>query len=380
MLQPYHYVPVLRWKRAEEDALESLGHIEELNLLPLLQLVNYDVVPKIQDVSPSARADKFAELVDNKILNLKDIWGTRPLLIDNKYLSSMRRLLDEKYMLNTVLELGRRYGVRFTPITGFDRTQEYQESIVTNIILDSRGIGLRISINEIIAPSFRDSLINFIVTLNLAPEKVDLIIDYGRIDHSVDVIEMHKVLIAIPNLLDWRSLVIIGGSFPYNLIDFPIGRNTVQRHDWIFWRDSTSDAAALGRIPTYGDYTIQSPIYKKPPDYPNISASIRYTAEDYWVVMRGEGHTKSNRGNGKYSAQYCANALLLSEASEFAREDFSASDKYIFEKREDYDHPGNATTWLYAGINHHITYALHQITDHLRVPLEGSATVEVSYK
>lgn len=107
MLQPYHYVPVLRWKKAEEDALESLGHIEELNLLPLLQLVNYDIAPALQRVRPSEYTGRFIELMDKRISHLWNIWGDRPLFIDNKYLSSMRGILDEKYMLDTVLELGR---------------------------------------------------------------------------------------------------------------------------------------------------------------------------------------------------------------------------------------------------------------------------------
>jgi mannose-6-phosphate isomerase-like protein (cupin superfamily) len=40
----------------------------------------------------------------------------------------------------------------------------------------------------------------------------------------------------------------------------------------------------------------------------NISASIRYTTDDYWVIMRGEG--LRNKGGAGYD-QYPANAELL---------------------------------------------------------------------
>ena len=115
------------------------------------------------------------------------------------------------------------------------------------------------------------------------------------------------------------------------------------------------------RFPAFGDYSIQSPLYQRPPPVPNVSASIRYAADRYWVVMRGEGHNERNRGDGKYSAQYCANAQLLVEAREFSGPDFSAGDRFIYEKQNDFDHPGNATNWLTAGLNHHIVNTLRQI-------------------
>lgn len=113
-----------------------------------------------------------------------------------------------------------------------------------------------------------------------------------------------------------------------------------------------------GVLPVYGDYTIQCPTYSEAPQYANTSASVRYTYENYWVIMRGEG--LRNPGGPGYS-QYPANAQLLCEREEFCGSTFSSGDRYINDRALNPAKTGNASTWLQAGINHHITFVVRQI-------------------
>jgi hypothetical protein len=115
---------------------------------------------------------------------------------------------------------------------------------------------------------------------------------------------------------------------------------------------------SLLRHATFGDYTIQNGAFLEPPSRPNISASIRYTTDENWVIMRGEGlRNKDGPGHD----QYPANAELLCGRDEYCGEDFSYGDAYIRERYENPQKTGNPETWLRAGINHHVTFVVRQI-------------------
>ena len=76
--------------------------------------------------------------------------------------------------------------------------------------------------------------------------------------------------------------------------------------------------------------------------------------------MRGEG-VRNPDGPGYY--QWPAQAQLLCEQQEFMGEPFSEGDRYISEMGRQSVRPGNAETWLKAGINHHLTLAVCQIAN-----------------
>lgn len=149
----------------------------------------------------------------------------------------------------------------------------------------------------------------------------------------------------------------MSGAFSKDLADFEKNRqHTPSRDDWLSWKNQVTQID-LPRYPTYGDYTVQYPLLVEPPEFPNISASIRYTAEEYWVIMRGEGMK-----TGPGSAQYAANAQLLVDRPEFRGASFSAGDRYIYNlSRYLIKGTGSPETLIRAGINHHVTLVVDQI-------------------
>ena len=92
----------------------------------------------------------------------------------------------------------------------------------------------------------------------------------------------------------------------------------------------------------------------------HFSASIRYTSDDYWLIMRGED---ALRKDGPGFDQWPASAMILCDSPEYCTETFSAGDKYIKEMSVQRQETGNPQTWLEAGINHHMTFAVRQITN-----------------
>lgn len=193
----------------------------------------------------------------------------------------------------------------------------------------------------------------------LQENSVDLIVDFqaSNLDCSALLIKLKNV----PSVSKWRSFTVVSGAFPKDLTNLALGHHEQPRSDWNFWKECLKSSDLI-RKPSYGDYTIQHAHYYEPVPAANVSASVRYTSETYWLIMRGQGmRTEGSAG----SAQYPAHAVTLSKRKEFSGENFCLGDAFIAEKAKDINtkKTGNATQWLMAGINHHISFVVNQISN-----------------
>jgi hypothetical protein len=148
-----------------------------------------------------------------------------------------------------------------------------------------------------------------------------------------------------------------------------IGQQYLPRTDWTFWRDQVWNSHDLPCKTNYGDYTIQHPIFSIIDYPPNFSASIRYTVEENWLIMRG----KSAKDHG--FDQWPANAQLLALHDDFRGAEFSYGDWYISQMGDNLgtanESNGNAETWLRAGINHHLVFTVRQLEEIVGVSIVG---------
>lgn len=248
------------------------------------------------------------------------------------------------------------HGLLVIPVTGLDRTKRHQSAVANIARRISAGSVLRICPSDLQNLSLGKNLDNLLKLLSLAPEQIDLVADY----QVVSEFNMPYTVLCdrVPYLSRWRTFTVIGGAFSENLTKYDKnGEYERPREDWLSWQSQVS-ASNLRRLPTYGDYTIQYGVFKPPPERANVSASIRYTAPQYWVIMRGEW---LGNPDGPGYAQYAARAKLLYQKKEFSGKEFSYGDTYIDRLRNRLDGTGSAETLLRAGINHHITLVVNQI-------------------
>ena len=87
------------------------------------------------------------------------------------------------------------------------------------------------------------------------------------------------------------------------------------------------------------------------------SASIRYTAQDSWLVLKG----KNLRGNG-FGQFYQVSRDLIARP-EYSGRNFSWGDAYIYECGDELAGPGNLTTWRKVGTSHHLVFAVRQLAN-----------------
>lgn len=216
-------------------------------------------------------------------------------------------------------------------------------------------IAVRLHYGDLDKETISEEIDSLLSVLGIAHSEADLFVDCGVID---DLSPDYGWLCGrTPRLLTWRRFIVTGGSFPENLEGMAVGARIRARYDWLQWEAwALTPKLQSARTPDFSDYTIQHAVYE-PRDGGRASASIRYTADKYWMIMRGEAPSERNAG----SRQYFGNAQLLCEREEFRGAPYSFGDGYVSAVANRQSGPGTPTTWLTAGINHHMTLATRQV-------------------
>ena len=264
----------------------------------------------------------------------------------------------EAHPIETLFTVAENAGLCLIPVVEIGQTPAYRSAIARIVKRGRRGVCIRLLRRDLGRSDLSKELAHLISEYDVHLDEVDLLVDYKVIDNFCPrIIDLTRML---PDLSRFRTFTLTSGAFTRNLSGFEKNRqHTLPRLDWVAWRHQVGQRN-FNRKPTFGDYTIQYAIYEEPPYHPNVSASIRYTFDEYWVIMRGEGLLNED---GPGYAQYAANAQLLCERSEFCGPDFSYGDRYIHQLSQEIGPVGNPEVLLRAGINHHITFAVQQISN-----------------
>jgi hypothetical protein len=160
-----------------------------------------------------------------------------------------------------------------------------------------------------------------------------------------------------PQIAAWRQVVFAAASFPEDLSDVDAATvSTLPRREWELWSMLQRSPKKLPRRDlVFGDYGITHPVPRElDPRTMRMSASIRYTTRDSWLVIKG-------RNVRQYGfEQYFDLCGVLVNRPEYSGADFSWGDDYSAKCAERESGPGNATTWRKVGTNHHLTLVARQ--------------------
>ncbi len=354
MFDHTHYVPILRWKAAEKRALAELNPAISGRITPLIEPTPwaFDDRDPEKPKPPEQKLRKVSE-------DIMEYWGASPVFIDLSHVPPDVRPSDGSHPFFIIAEEARDRQLELIPVSGLygeRRNPEYQDAVRRISARDGNGMCLRVTLSDLFYPTFRSDLARYLAEIEADPEQVDFLLDYGFVEGAR--MELARLVSEIPDPELWRALILAGGAFTKDLSEFPLGRSNLQRLDWLAWRDLAGSTVGTLRLPTFSDYTVQHPNFQEPPEFASVSASIRYAAPEYWTIMRGESVLKDD---GPGYAQWPANAAMLCRQPEFCGSGFSKGDEYIETISQQSQSTGNASTWLQAAINHHITLTVRQI-------------------
>lgn len=357
MLDGFQYVPILKGRLGEYGALEMLPPNIKILLAPLIE-----IPPVTWDHAASQPAKTIDQHLQKVGAHLERAWGRdQPLFIDLMWIGESERMADGSHPIDHVFRDARNRRVPAIPVSGFARDREYQRACQRVIREDGRGMCLRVQKEDfqeqggLFAQTSR-----LLSDLDTRERETDLILDLRALcgtnasDNLGQVVEM---IDALPNLDLWRSFTVCGTAFPEDLMGIPpAARSWIPRTEWMLWNELLSKS--LPRLPVFGDYAIANPQPSEvDPRVMRASASIRYTTEEGWLILKG----RNLRDYGYDQFHLVSRALVVEP--EYSGPDFSWGDRYISECARHLQGTGNLTTWRKVGTSHHMAYVVWQLAN-----------------
>lgn len=351
MFRENHYVPILRHKRAEMGALRNTSDADSKNITPLIEFR-----PNLLDLKSNPKFEADLDFAYELVKRTAEAW-TRPYFVDFGLDEYLPQFQSGKHPLCTYFNELSRLHFSAIPTTGLRRARVYQNAVAETVNRHNSSLCLRLNTEDLYDHQLHTRISQLVANVRLTPQEIHLIVDLG-ITKNISL-DFGQVSHLIPHLSKWKTFSLASGAFPQDLTGFTKnGEYFVSRDDFEFWQRSLITGHGRFRLPSFSDYTIQFAEYREPPPDSNPSASIRYTHDRNWVIMRGEG---LKNPNGPKNKQYWALATLLVDRTEYCGRDFSIGDDYVFSKTVPGTTFGSPETWLNAGISHHLAFASRQV-------------------
>lgn len=350
------YVPVLKAKDGEFKGLE-VSKSETLNkMAPLFEIM--DIPWNYQEESEQKTIDNHLDKIGKKI---EDSIGKRSFFVDSRYLDEDRRMNNNDHHLKFLFDDFRQKNLNGIPVTTFVKIQPYKDAVRQIYQIDKKGICLRLESSDLASKDLSDKINSFLLFYGITPEEVDLVIDLKNINSDSKDLYFLSVSAILnnnfPYINQWRNLILSATSFPENLSDIDANSiDSIERVEWLLYNDLVGNN--LARIPVFSDYSISnSEITEMDPRFMQMSASIRYTVENSWLIVRG----RSTKTHG--FVQYYNLCSHLIQRQEYMGAEFSWGDNCINECANRNVGTGNATTWRKVGNNHHFEFVVNQLSN-----------------
>jgi hypothetical protein len=350
------YVPMLKWKQGEYQALLRLDPAIKNNVTPFV-----DIPP----IGWDFEEQRLKKTVDDHLMGfgkkLKIKWGKKPIFIDLVLLGQNERMSNDKHPVEYIFSDARDHSNNAIPVTAFDRDTPYQMAVKNVVDLDKNGLCIRLSFSDLVKGDTDLKLISMTEYLGVAISNIDIVLDLVAPSFqplSNFVTALRSAILSIKNIQNCRSFTIAATAFPETMGGLNLGENLVDRGEWQLFYEYRSLISDREKQPQFGDYTISHPdVVNLDMRYIKPAASLRYTIDDMWLIVKGR-----NVRDYKFR-QYVEMCQLVVNSGHFANSDYSMGDKYIYDCSEDNESTGTLTTWRWVGVNHHITKVVNDLAN-----------------
>ncbi|NOY73685.1 MAG: hypothetical protein GXP14_15190 [Gammaproteobacteria bacterium] len=346
------YVPVLKWRMAEYQALHRLYDLVKDRIIPLVNIppIEYDFEERRLKKTAHEQVEPFPEKFKSK-------WGGRKAFVD------IDESLHDEFMdngdsvVNYVFDELHIRAQEPIPVTGISRSKNYQAVIKAAHKKLKSGLALRVRVEELMHPDASNHIAGIIKTHRLNYDEIDLIIDLGVPQsfepYGVFAKALAKRIKSIASLDSFRSLIVVATSI--NISDVKPPGDVIQRHEWSLYK-ALVDELGEDNAPMYGDYCIELPGYSSlDMRFIKPAGKVVYATEDSWFIRKGGAF----RGNEHQMIRHCKDVI----ASGFYKgAEYSWGDETIYNTANESKGCGNMTTWKQVGFSHHITFVTEQLS------------------
>lgn len=330
------YVPILKCKQGEKDALFTLSDSIKEKVLPLLEITS-DVIAK----DGFNGADEFWEGREF-IFDVSPEY--RDQLSDDEYFSLLNRCDKELVIPSISLE---------------DSKDKISKLIDDNV----NGVAIRLYISEILDDNFESDFKD--ISGNLDYSNTDLIIDAQFVDPSKlneIVFLINGAVGLIADIQKFRRVILSCNSFPKSLDIEKYKLELIPRLESKVFNRSIKAFSQKGVKLIYSDYAVNHWSFFEFIPGMQPSFNIRYTVDDYYVCYKGDTVKRGGLNIDKV-IEGC-NKLISS--AYYKGQSFSWGDNEIFEKAMGVTtKPGSLTTWRAIGTSHHIRFMVDHLSNQL---------------
>lgn len=344
-----HYVPILKTKLGEFNALGEVNVGDRQDITPLFDVVR--VRPNRSKNGVPTR--ELGEHLSAKASKILEKWEGMAF-VDLFDIDLASRVAGGEHPVEYMFDLLRDSNVEAVPCTGIDRDDDHWKAVRLVAKKDGRGVCVRILEEDMISHGqLRADLKKLSEALNISLEELHLVMDFREIRPRRMALYSKLALGILRNLegiSKLASITVAGSSMPQTLGDVVKAGHDgeIERLEWRLWRSVISEQN-LHRRPSFGDYGIVHPDYLDlDPKKISIAPTIRYTTSNTWLLLRGVSTKK------KGFRQFHDLSRKLVARPEYQGMQWSWGDKYIHENASRSERPGSATTWVGVGTNHHL--------------------------
>lgn len=357
MFDHLHYVPILKWRQGEYQALLKLTTTIKDWVTPL-----FEIPTEQWDFENDAPAKSLDEHLAKFGKRLKAKWGSKYCFVDSCYLQPTAQNAAGVHHLAWIFELARQEGAKPIPVTGLGRAATYTNAVKQIVAIDGNGCCIRLVSEDFDRAQLKNELLALLEHLGVKPTEADIVIDLqDNVGHSASA---HARLVLtmlqqLPLLARWRTLTIAGGSFPTALPSAtfrPTG--STPRFEWLGYRALVTSMPDNIRVPTFSDYSVSAQSTEQlDPRIVDPLAKIKYTVDDAWFIAVG---TQVKR-NGRDQYIDLCKSILNSIPTVFHGPSYSWGDEYIGGCANRVETTGGSSTWPSVATNHHVTRVVRDV-------------------
>lgn len=344
------YWPVLKGKLAER-MLFSKHDAARVNLIGATVIVppagQYDREAD-QRLTPSEHIKAFGG-------RMRRAFGGRPFFIDASHLDNdAHRVPGFEHPLVELFERAKSAGARPSVCVHLGSSSAYRAAAARIVMANrERACGIKIRVADLETLTLRADLEELLDELGTEPSNCVLFLDAGS-DLSGDSTEIASALAdqinIFPRLQEWLQFVFQMGTFP-SKDGLKAGQfGEFERLDWPIY-EAMIGSQTLLRKPRFGDYGVDAPGHVGGGG--RAVAKLHYSDLSKYYVEKGLITTK-----GAKLANIAPVAAKFIARNQYYGADFSRGDKRIRELATLINGTGHASTWRWAGLDHHVTLTM----------------------
>lgn len=340
------YVWALRDKSSEWNALRQLAARGPLGFTPLVEAVCEPLLPRKDRVriAPedmikglSARAGEIAA------------WGRA--WIDLGHLALLMPPAQIAHLLSVAQSNAGLFSANVTPVV-----RAGADAQIVNQAREwhtQHGSGVCIRVEGLTHIKDKSQQVSTLVRLlGLPLSDLDLVLNAQHLPRLLNLRELEG---AFPESGSVRNWVKLAGTFPPKVSDYDLDtyEHRLDRDEWLTWEEEVQ-SGDLGRIPHYGDFATQSPLYEPSPEARG-SITVRYTSSRHYVILRGRG------GKNIDYSQFVGHARFLAKRPYYREVVATRGDEYVAKIATGAEGTGNLGTWRAASLVRHVEVAKSQV-------------------